>query len=154
MTKLLCPAFVALLAVASTSLAQNQNPRPRSDRAAPRRPDAAQIFQRFDNNEDGFLEEDEVPAQMKRRFQQLDANKDGKISKDELQNARPGSRPGDAPAGEVNTPPAKGERIADTLKVGVAAPDFTLSDPTGKRDVTLSDFRGKKPVVLIFGSYT
>lgn len=57
-------------------------------------------------------------------------------------------------SGEVNTPPAKGERYADKIKVGDPAPDFTLADPTGKTRTTLSSFQGKKPVVLIFGSYT
>jgi len=37
----------------------------------------------------------------------------------------------------------------ETLKVGDAAPDFTLKDQDG-HDVTLSSFRGKKNVVLIF----
>ena len=36
-----------------------------------------------------------------------------------------------------------------TLKVGDTAPDFTLTDTTGK-EVKLSDFRGKKNVVLAF----
>ena len=56
--------------------------------------------------------------------------------------------------GETNTPPAKGERLPDKVKVGDAAPDFTLADPTGKKMTTLSSFKGKKPVVMIFGSYT
>jgi hypothetical protein len=39
-------------------------------------------------------------------------------------------------------------------KAGDVAPDFSLSDVTGKTTVCLSDFRGKKPVALVFGSYT
>lgn len=35
------------------------------------------------------------------------------------------------------------------LKVGDAAPDFTLTDTAGK-EIKLSDFRGKKNVVLAF----
>jgi len=37
----------------------------------------------------------------------------------------------------------------DRVKVGDAAPDFTLENMDGKR-VSLSDFRGKKNVVLVF----
>ena len=43
-------------------------------------------------------------------------------------------------------------RVPDTptaLRVGEAAPDFTLPD-AGGRPVTLADYRGKKPVVLVF----
>jgi len=36
-----------------------------------------------------------------------------------------------------------------TLKVGMAAPEFTLNDTAGK-PVKLSDFKGKKNVVLAF----
>ena len=38
---------------------------------------------------------------------------------------------------------------ATTLRVGQAAPDFTLMD-AGGRTLTLSALRGKKPVVLVF----
>jgi hypothetical protein len=56
--------------------------------------------------------------------------------------------------GEVNTPPAKGERKQDTLRQGDDAPDFTLPRLKEKGEVKLSSYRGKKPVVLVFGSYT
>lgn len=46
------------------------------------------------------------------------------------------------------------QRVADTLRVGEEAPDFTLKTSDGKREVRLSEFRGKRPVVLVFGSYT
>jgi hypothetical protein len=39
-------------------------------------------------------------------------------------------------------------------KVGELAPDFSLEDPSGRKQVQLSDFRGKRPVALMFGSYT
>ncbi len=56
--------------------------------------------------------------------------------------------------GEVNTPPAKGERIPDRLKVGDPAPEFSLPLLGGNKEVQLSSFKGQKPVVLIFASYT
>lgn len=46
------------------------------------------------------------------------------------------------------------ENNPNVPKVGELAPDFELSDNTGKKSVRLSDFRGKKPVVLLFGSFT
>ena len=61
---------------------------------------------------------------------------------------------GKGPAGEVNTPPAPGERIQDTIKVGDTAPDFTLPRLKEAGAVKLSSYQGQKPVVLIFGSYT
>jgi S1-C subfamily serine protease len=39
-------------------------------------------------------------------------------------------------------------------KAGDVAPDFTLRDPSGTREVTLSQLVGKKPIVLVFGSFT
>lgn len=39
------------------------------------------------------------------------------------------------------------------LKVGDAAPGFTVKDMHGKKTVTLSELKGK-PVVLFFGSCT
>lgn len=40
------------------------------------------------------------------------------------------------------------------LKVGDAAPDFSLKTSDGSSSVRLSSFQGDKPVVLIFGSHT
>lgn len=45
-------------------------------------------------------------------------------------------------------------RVAETLRVGDAAPDFKLKTKDFTREVELSSFRGKRPVVLIFGSYS
>ena len=55
---------------------------------------------------------------------------------------------------EINTPPARGERIKDRLAAGDVAPDFSLPLLKGGGEVALSSFRGKRPVVLIFASYT
>jgi hypothetical protein len=60
----------------------------------------------------------------------------------------------DDKSGEINSPPAKGERKSTKLRAGDPAPDFTLPDVKKINIVTLSSFAGKKPVVLIFGSYT
>ena len=42
-----------------------------------------------------------------------------------------------------------GATEVERVKVGQAAPDFTLEDVDGK-GITLSDFRGKKIVALVF----
>jgi cytochrome oxidase Cu insertion factor (SCO1/SenC/PrrC family) len=55
-------------------------------------------------------------------------------------------------AGNTTTAQAPGQPPAapkTSLKVGDAAPDFTLNDTNGT-PVKLSDFRGKKNVVLAF----
>jgi AhpC/TSA family/EF hand len=133
----------------------------------PGSPKVTSALERFDKNKDGSLDRSEVPDGMARRFKQTDLDGDGKLSARELERAaggpgrrrpggpatRPATRPGDRP-GEVITPAAAGERHPDTLKAGDPAPDFTLPDTTGTKEVTLSGFRGKRPVVLIFASYT
>ena len=43
---------------------------------------------------------------------------------------------------------------AGRLRVGDAAPDFSLPTADRKTRVRLSAFRRHKPVVLVFGSYT
>ncbi len=156
-------ALSVVLSVAVVAVAQAQQPQPAGNsKQSKRRPsqnrDFTKLLDRFDKNKDGVLEGDEIPPPLRRRIQQFDQNKDGKLDKAELKKAaeRFGKRGGNSSKrpGEVITGAARGERYSDQLKVGDDAPDFTLSDPTGKRKVTLSSFQEKKPVVLIFGSYT
>lgn len=59
-----------------------------------------------------------------------------------------------ASSADAQPPRGRPFRGSDNLKVGDAAPDFTLKSLDGKKKVALSDYRGKKPVALIFGSYT
>ncbi len=135
---------------------QSSKPKPNQSKKVQTR-DMTRLLIRFDKNKDQMLDESELPANYFRRLRASDVNKDGKLSRDELKAVRMNSanRPSASKRpGEVITGPAKGERYSDTLKVGQAAPNFTLSDPAGGRKVTLSAFQGKRPVVLIFGSYT
>ena len=130
--------------VRKSSSSSGKRPNQREARQKLAESRVAQLLKRFDKNQDGLLDADEVLMNLKRRFAKFDTNKDGQFSKPELLKMQL----------ETNTRPARDERHSDTLQVGDPAPDFTLLDPQGKRKVTLSDFRGKKPVVLIFGSYT
>ena len=124
--------------------------------AQPARPEAEakpDLFRLLDANNDGKLSKEEL-QNAPRLLEKLDRNKDGVLDQEELKAApakkqRPAGRPG-----EVITPAAKAERQKDQLKVGDLAPDFTLPELKGSKEVTLSSFRGKKPVVLIFASYT
>jgi hypothetical protein len=123
------------------------NPEARPNQPEDNQP--ALTFQFIDRNRDGKLSPEEIEDAMKLMVK-LDRNDDGQLDRQELTQAtRRGGRPG-----EIITPAAKGERFGDTLAVGDDAPDFTLPDPTGKRELTLSSFRGKRPVVLVFTSFT
>ena len=227
-------ALAGLCVIASAALAFAADEKPRRAREGKaQRLDPARIISQHDKNDDGLLDKDECPAQLRERFARIDANGDGKLSKAELEKVsggltalrrRPAAESPKAPAdtpkpaesapekpaadqtqdvlfrlldtdkdgklskeelenavrllqrdknkdgkldlselltskdgrrrGEVITPAAKGERQQDQLRVGDEAPDFTLPDKTGKREIALSSFRDQKPVVLIFASYT
>ena len=71
-------------------------------------------FKTLDKNGDGFITEDEVPAEAWERMKKADKNGDGKISADELRDARPAKRgqggsggPGSSGGQGGGTPPAK-----------------------------------------------
>ncbi|GIW81287.1 MAG: hypothetical protein KatS3mg105_3094 [Gemmatales bacterium] len=118
------------------------------------------LFREHDKNKDGYLSKNEIPSTMARVFPRIDRDGDGKLSKSEVAAVADklerflGKGKAGGKKGEVNTPPARGERKQTRLKVGDPAPDFSLPDLSGKNEVRLSSFKGKKPVVLIFGSYT
>ena len=82
-----------------------------------RRPAATQIFGRFDENDDGKLTEEELPAMMWQRLAGADADGDGAVSKEEFAamgpsgtRAAPGGRaaPGDRPSSVLRMLGAKG----------------------------------------------
>jgi hypothetical protein len=54
--------------------------------------------------------------------------------------------------GEVITKPDLSERVRSDLKVGDAAPAFSLPKVGGDGELALADYQGKKPVVLLFGT--
>jgi len=70
--------------------------RPGADSASPASPPAAgqdagrgsRMFDRFDANQDGFLDTAEVNAILARRFARMDANHDGVLTADERQAMR------------------------------------------------------------------
>jgi cytochrome oxidase Cu insertion factor (SCO1/SenC/PrrC family) len=75
----------------------------------------------------------------------LSCQKAGQSANDQAGATAPNSSNAAKAGGEAQ-PPAPPQT---QLKVGDAAPDFTLTDTEGK-PVKLSDFRGKKNVVLAF----
>jgi Ca2+-binding EF-hand superfamily protein len=119
--------------------------------AAPAASPGDALFRLLDANGDSKLSKEELQkaAQV---LDKLDRNKDGMLDQEEL--AAPSRKKKDGRPGEIITPAAKGERIADKLKVGDRAPAFTLPLVSGKGEVALAPLYNKKPVVLIFASYT
>jgi hypothetical protein len=156
-----CAVVAVACVFAATGWAADATPaKPRDE---PKRSDVDRFLEKYDKNKDGYLDRSECPEPLAAHFDRLDTNKDGKLSREELQrvedrlgrflDGKADSRPGGRP-GETVTPPAKGGRQPDKLKVGDPAPDFTLPFAAGKKEVRLASFRDKRPVVLIFGSYT
>jgi hypothetical protein len=152
-------AGACLVAAAALAGAASDQPQAKGE---PKGFNLEQFIKEHDKNKDGFLDRSEWPERLKDVFDRIDGNKDGKLSREELNPVQdrlarqfgPADGKGGARSGEVNTPPAKGERHEDKLKEGDPAPDFSLPLADGKKEIKLSSFQGKKPVVLIFGSYT
>ncbi len=120
-----------------------------------REPSPDLLFRLLDTNNDGKLSKEELQNAVK-LLEKLDPDKRGYLELEDLRAylAKKEKKKSAGRPGEIITPAAKGERQKDTLKVGDPAPDFTLPELKGNREITLSSFRGKKPVVLIFASYT
>ncbi len=71
---------VALALPAITgAIAQDKAPK-----AAGERPTAAAMFERYDTNNDGFIDSDELKAAREKKFEKLDTNTDGFIDAEEL----------------------------------------------------------------------
>lgn len=117
-------------------------------------PDGDPLLRYLDTSGDGEFSADEIAAAGERLLK-LDKNDDGTLDRGELAVlSRPSGGRGGGKPGEIITPAAKGERIADKLKPGDTAPEFTLPLLSGKGAISLATLRDKRPVVLIFASYT
>lgn len=121
-------------------------------------PEPKQMFERLDKNGDGQISRDEAPRRLNEMFDEFDNDRDGQVSLAEMQKnfskARSGSNRNNSRRrpGEVVTPPALEERIADRLKAGDLAPSFSLPTVQGDRQVELRELIADKPAVLVFGS--
>ena len=62
--------------------------------APPRQHDGSRMFDRFDTNQDGFLDAAEINAMLARRFARMDANHDGMLTPDERRAMHGPNAPG------------------------------------------------------------
>ncbi len=118
-------------------------------------------MKRLDHNGDGKVTEDEMPERFRPQFKSMDTDHDGALSQAELEVGKLNTAASRTPAqgrtkpnGEYYAPPAMQELVPAKLKVGDAAPDFSLRTADGAQTISLSQFKSQKPVVLVFGSIT
>lgn len=87
MKKIITPAIVAMIVVATYLLsnqAYSQN-RPQNGQQEP--PSYANMLSEMDANKDGMLSKNEVKGPLKRDFSKIDTDKNGFITKDEFEKA-------------------------------------------------------------------
>lgn len=83
---------IPLLAILAVGIAMAETPGEKTaapkatgaDLGKPLSFDIDGFFKDHDKNKDGFLESDELPAELRSAFERIDTNKDGKISREEL----------------------------------------------------------------------
>ncbi|MDG2014642.1 MAG: hypothetical protein P8J33_14135 [Pirellulaceae bacterium] len=127
----------------------------RSGRMAPNPQQMMKLIFENDRNGDGEITRDEVSGRMKRFFERMDSNQDGILTKEEARTVLSATMQN--PQRREKSTRGKQSRNRNQpagLKVGEAAPNFTLKSLDGKTETELAALIVDKPVILFFGSYT
>ncbi len=140
LTHFLLPAIGVTLLWAADLAAQ---PPSRGGAMRMRRPGAAQIFGRFDENDDGKLTQEELPAMMWQRLAQSDADGDGAVSKEEFAAMGPsGTRAArsDRPSPVLKMLGAKGAAAFSKEQIQGFKRIFARLDSDGDRKLTRREY--------------
>ena len=117
-------AMAGLCVIASAALVYSADEKPRRPQEGrAKRADPARIISQHDKNNDGVLDKDECPPQLRERFARIDADGDGKLSKAELEKVSGGlANLRRRPATDSPKP------ATDTPKPAESAPDKPATD--------------------------
>ncbi len=116
-------AMAGLCVMASAALVFSADDKPRrTQEGRAKRLDPARIISQHDKNDDGLLDKEEAPSQLRERFARIDADSDGKLSKDELEKVSGGLAKMRRRAAADSTKPA------ETPKAAESAPEKPTSD--------------------------